>query len=74
MPCARVVQTHTQIRSVFSNPLALEPLGLGDVEPLLANRYEALQLDQSRPWHSPVETAVLRQRSRPRPSWWGCGR
>jgi hypothetical protein len=54
-----VVQTHTQIRSVFSNPLVLEPLGLADVEQLLANRYEALQLDQSRPWHSPVETAVV---------------
>ena len=54
-----VVQTHTQIRSVFSNPLVLEPLGLGDVEQLLANRYAALQLDQSRPWHSPVETAVV---------------
>jgi hypothetical protein len=46
-------------RSVFSNPLVLEPLGLADVEQLLANRYEALQLDQSRPWHSPVETAVV---------------
>ena len=55
-----VVQTHTQVRSVFSNPLVLEPLGLADVEQLLANRYEALQLDQSRPWHSPVETAVVR--------------
>jgi hypothetical protein len=56
-----VVQTHTQIRSVFSNPLVLEPLGLGDVEQLLANRYAALQLDQSRPWHSPVETAVVQR-------------
>ncbi len=54
-----VVQTHTQVRSVFSNPLVLEPLGLADVEQLLANRYEALQLDQSRPWHSPVETVVV---------------
>jgi hypothetical protein len=48
-------------RSVFSNPLVLEPLGLGDVEQLLANRYAALQLDQSRPWHSPVETAVVQR-------------
>jgi hypothetical protein len=48
-------------RSVFSNPLMLEPLGLGDVEQLLANRYAALQLDQSRPWHSPVETAVVQR-------------
>ena len=56
-----VVQTHTQVRSVFSNPLVLEPLGLADVEQLLANRYEALQLDQSRPWYSPVETAVVQR-------------
>jgi hypothetical protein len=55
------VQSHTQIRSLFSNPLVLEPLGLGDVEQLLANHYEALQLDQSRPWHSPVETAVVQR-------------
>lgn len=54
-----VVQSHTQVRSVFCNPLVLEPLGLADVEQLLANRYAALQLDQSRPWHSPVETAVV---------------
>jgi hypothetical protein len=49
------------IPSVFSNPLVLEPLGLGDVEQLLANRYAALQLDQTRPWHSPVETAVVQR-------------
>ena len=54
-----VVQSHTQIRSVFSNPLVLEPLALGDVGQLLANRYEALHLDQSRPWHPPVEAAVV---------------
>jgi hypothetical protein len=54
-----VVQSHTQIRSVFSNPLLLEPLALEDVEQLLANRYEALQLDPARPWRSPVERAVV---------------
>ncbi len=54
-----VVQTHTQIRSVFSNPLVLEPLALGDVEQLLVNRYEALQLDPARPWRSPVVGAVV---------------
>lgn len=46
-------------RSVFSNPLVLEPLALEDVEQLLANRYEALQLDPARPWRSPVEGAVV---------------
>jgi len=56
-----VVQTHTQVRSVFSNPLVLEPLELGDVEQLLANRYEALQLDSARPWRSPVDAAVVQR-------------
>jgi hypothetical protein len=56
-----VVQSHTQIRSVFSDPLVLEPLAIGDVEQLLANRYGALQLDQSRPWRSPVDTAVVQR-------------
>ncbi|MCP9793322.1 ATP-binding protein [Vulcanococcus limneticus Candia 3F8] len=56
-----VVQSHTQIRSVFSHPLVLEPLALGDVEQLLANRYEALQLDPARPWRSPVEAAVVKR-------------
>ena len=39
-----VVQTHTQIRSVFSDPQVLQPLALDDVQLLLANRYAALQL------------------------------
>lgn len=54
-----VVETHTQIRSVFSNPLVLEPLGLNDVDQLLANRYAALQLDPAKPWRSPVAGAVV---------------
>lgn len=49
------------IRSVFSNPLVLEPLAVGDVEQLLDNRYEALQLDPARPWRSPVERAVVQR-------------
>ena len=56
-----VVQSHTQIRSVFSNPVVLEPLALRDVEQLLANRYEALQLDPSSPWRSPVDIAVVQR-------------
>ena len=54
-----VVQSHTRIRSVFSDPLVLEPLELGDVEQLLANRYKALQLDPARSWRSPVEKSVV---------------
>ena len=56
-----VVQSHTQIRSVFSDPLVLEPLEIGDVEQLLANRYGALQLDPGRPWRPPVDTAVVQR-------------
>jgi hypothetical protein len=56
-----VVQSHTQIRSVFSNPLVLEPLALDEVEQLLANRYEALQLDPASPWRSPVDDAVVQR-------------
>ena len=54
-----VVQSHTQIRSVFSNPLILEPLDLDDVKQLLANRYAALQLDPAKPWQPPATDAVV---------------
>ena len=54
-----VVQTHTQIRSVFSDPQVLQPLELKDVQKLLANRYAALQLGPEQPWRSPVEDAVV---------------
>jgi hypothetical protein len=56
-----VVQSHTQIRSVFSNPLVLEPLELDEVKQLLAHRYEALQLDAARPWRAPVADAVVQK-------------
>jgi hypothetical protein len=48
-------------RSVFSNPLVLEPLDLADVEQLLTNRYEALQLDPLKPWWPPVANAVVQR-------------
>ncbi len=54
-----VVQTHTQIRSVFSDPQVLQPLALEDVQQLLANRYASLQLDLAHPWRAPVEDAVV---------------
>ena len=54
-----VVQAHTQIRSVFSDPQVLQPLELKDVQKLLANRYAALQLGPEQPWRSPVEDAVV---------------
>ena len=56
-----VVQSHTQIRSVFSNPLVLEPLDLADVQQLLAIRYEALQLDPAKAWRTPVADAVVQK-------------
>jgi DNA-binding transcriptional ArsR family regulator len=54
-----VVQAHTQIRSVFSDPQVLQPLELEDVQKLLANRYAALQLGPEQPWRTPVEDAVV---------------
>ncbi len=54
-----VVQTHTQIRSVFSDPQVLQPLELEDVQKLLANRYAALQMGPGQPWRPPVESAVV---------------
>jgi len=56
-----VAQSHTQIRSVFSNPLMLQPLELDEVQMLLAHRYEVLQLDQARPWRSSVENSVVQR-------------
>jgi hypothetical protein len=50
-----VVQSHTQVRSVFSDPVVLEPLGLGEVHDLLEARYRSLRLDPKRPLRSPVE-------------------
>ena len=40
-----VVQRHSQIGSVFSHPVVLDPLPLPDVRKLLDRRYQALQLD-----------------------------
>jgi hypothetical protein len=54
-----VVQTHTQIRSVFSDPQVLQPLALEDVQLLLTNRYAALQLSPGQPWRAPVDDAVV---------------
>ena len=56
-----VVQRHTQIRSVFSNPIVLDPLALPEVHQLLAQRYEALQLDANRPWQAPIKDSVVEQ-------------
>ncbi|MFU8886911.1 MAG: hypothetical protein ACNA8O_15830 [Cyanobacteriota bacterium] len=47
--------------TVRTASVVLEPLALRDVEQLLANRYEALQLDPSSPWRSPVDIAVVQR-------------
>ena len=39
----------------------LQPLELDEVQMLLAHRYEVLQLDQARPWRSPVENSVVQR-------------
>ena len=56
-----VVQRHTRIRSVFSHPVVLDPLPLPDVRKLLDRRYQALQLDPTRPWRAPITDAVVEQ-------------
>ena len=55
-----VLQTHTQIRSVFNQPQVLEPLGLEEVQKLLDNRYNSLQLDPGKPWLPPVDPAAVK--------------
>ena len=54
-----VVQGHTQVRSVFSDPVVLEPLEPNEVHQLLEARYRALRLDPSLPVHAPVQGAVI---------------
>jgi hypothetical protein len=56
-----VVQSHTQVRSVFSDPIVLEPLPLDQVQLLLEHRYDALRLDPARPRRPPVTAAVIAQ-------------
>ena len=54
-----VVQTHTQIRSVFSDPQVLHPLALEEAQELLHNRYDSLRLDPGKPWRAPLDPAVV---------------
>ena len=54
-----VVQTHTQIRSVFSDPRVLQPLALEEAQKLLHNRYNSLRLDPEKPWREPLDPAVV---------------
>ena len=56
-----VVQRHTQIRSVFSDPVVLDPLALPDVRTLLNNRYRTLQLDPGKSWRAPIADPVVEQ-------------
>jgi hypothetical protein len=54
-----VVQSHTQVRSVFSDPVVLEPLEPNEVHQLLEARYRSLRLDPNLPEHAPVQGAVI---------------
>lgn len=54
-----VVQSHTQVRSVFSDPVVLEPLEPNEVHQLLEARYRSLRLVPSLPVHAPVQGAVI---------------
>jgi hypothetical protein len=53
------VQSHTQVRSVFSDPVVLEPLDLNEVHKLLEARYQSLKLDPRQPVRSPVQDDVI---------------
>ncbi|MCP9841574.1 hypothetical protein KBY93_13150 [Synechococcus sp. J7-Johnson] len=54
-----VVQSHTQVRSVFSDPVVLEPLEPNEVHQLLEARYRSLRLEPSLRVHAPVQGAVI---------------
>jgi hypothetical protein len=49
-----VIDAHTQLRSVFSLTLALDPLKPSELLRLLERRYQALALDPSKPVRAPV--------------------
>ena len=49
-----VIDAHTQLRSVFSLTLALDPLKPSELLRLLERRYQALALDASKPVRAPV--------------------
>ena len=55
------VLRHPQVRSVFSEPLVLDPLSLPEVEDLLRKRYRALQLDSSCPQPAPVDSSAIQE-------------
>ena len=54
-----VVQRHARIRSVFSDPVVLDPLALSEVHQLLDRRHQALRLDPNRPGQAPVTDLVV---------------
>lgn len=54
----RATGTHTQVRSVFSTPLTLQPLPIHDVQQLLTERYKYLALDGTKPI-PPVDPAAV---------------
>jgi hypothetical protein len=54
-----VVQSHTQVRSVFSDPVVLEPLEPREVHQLLEARYRSLRLEPGLPVQAPVQGAVI---------------
>lgn len=54
-----VVQSHTQVRSVFSDPVVLDPLEPKEVHQLLEARYRSLRLAPDLPVEAPVQAAVI---------------
>jgi hypothetical protein len=54
-----VITEHEQLRSVFSLPRPLAPLGLVDVRELLQRRYEHLKVHRRKPAIAPIEDPAL---------------
>lgn len=55
-----VVNTHAQVRNVFSIQM-VQPLGIADVHRLLAERYKHDRLDANAPVHPPIDDASVAQ-------------
>jgi len=56
-----VTSAHTQVRSVFTTPIILEPLPIVDVKALLTARYKHLRLDTKRDAIPPVADQAIEE-------------
>jgi Cdc6-like AAA superfamily ATPase len=54
-----IVAEQEQLRSIFSNPGSLRPLGISQLHALLELRYRYLRVDETRPWIEPVTKVAV---------------